>query len=49
MARDERKLLEEIAIDIAKSQYDYRLDDYLKTVQMVKGMSNKALVDFITK
>ena len=51
MAKEERKILEEIALDIAKSQYDFGsgLEEYLEAVQMFREMSNKALVDYITQ
>lgn len=51
MARDERKLLENIALDIAKSDYGFKgdLNTYMETMRMIEGLSDKALVDFICK
>lgn len=51
MARDERKLLEEIALDIAKSAYDYRndLSAYMDALAMVEGLDDMALVDYVCK
>lgn len=51
MARDERKLLEDIALDIAKSDYGFKNDliTYMETVRMIQGLSDTALVDYICK
>ena len=51
MARDERRLLEEIAMDIARSQYDFNgsLEELMKASETIKKLSNKALVEYITK
>lgn len=51
MAKEERKILEEIAMDIAKSQYGFggTLEEYLEARKMVTGFTAKQLVDYITQ
>lgn len=49
MARDERKLLEDIALDIIQSAYDYDPNDFLKAVRTVSGLTDVELVNYVCK
>ena len=51
MARDERKLLEDIALDIMRSDYGFTgdLNAYMNAVKTVSGLTDMELVNYVCK